>query len=252
MLSALAGGRLMGGRYGSPPAQIVALHGWMRTHADFDRTLDGLDAVAPDLPGFGATAPPPEGWGAPDYAGAVAPLLEAEAAPLVLVGHSFGGRVAVCLAASRPDLVSAVVLSGVPLLRPEGQVIAKPPLGYRAARALHRVGILSDARMERRRRRSGSADYRAATGVMREVLVRVINETSDGTYVRALDVLRCPVEFVWGELDTAASPRVAFEAASHVADGRTTVLDGIGHLTPVEAPDALRAAILRHVPSGRA
>ena len=34
------------------PAQVIALHGWMRNHADFDVVLSGLDAVAPDLPGF--------------------------------------------------------------------------------------------------------------------------------------------------------------------------------------------------------
>jgi pimeloyl-ACP methyl ester carboxylesterase len=241
----------MGGRYGTPPARVVALHGWMRTHADFDRTLTGLDAVAPDLPGFGATAPPPAGWGSAEYAEAVAPVLEAEAAPVVLLGHSFGGRVAVCLAASHPELVSALVLSGVPLLRPEGHAVTAPSLAFRAARALHRMGILSDARMEQRRRRSGSADYQAAAGVMRDVLVRVINETSDGTYVRALRALRCPVEFVWGALDTAAPVQVARQAAEHSATASTTVLEGVGHLTPLEAPDALRDAIRRHAPSAR-
>ncbi|MBW3669386.1 MAG: alpha/beta hydrolase, partial [Actinobacteria bacterium] len=174
MLKAFAGGRLFGSLHGTPPPRVVALHGWARTHRDFDATLAGLDALALDLPGFGATPPPPEPWGAAAYAAAVAEAVEA---PAVIVGHSFGGRVAVHLAVARPDLVRALVLTGVPLLRPPGAVRRKPNPAFRVARALHRRGLVSDARMEAMRQRYGSADYRAAQGVMRAVHVTAVNET---------------------------------------------------------------------------
>jgi len=244
VLSDLGGG-LLGGRYGEAPAQVVALHGWRRTHTDFDRVLEGLAAVAPDLPGFGAGAEPPEAWGAAGYAEAVVAACPAD--PVVVVGHSFGGRVALLLAARYPGRVRALVLTGVPLFRPAGSRPPTPGLGHRVARTLHRVGVLSDDRMEARRRRSGSEDYRQASGTMRAVLVRAISETDDGTYRRALVGLRCPVELVWGEGDTAASVAVAREAAELVAGSRLTVLPGVGHLTPTEAPAALRAAVLRHL-----
>src|SRR5712692_8093250 len=109
------------------------------------------------------------------YSEAVAPVLEGESPPLVLVGHSFGGRVAVCLAAARPELVSGLVLSGVPLLRPPGVPLARPSLRFRLAKTLNRAGVVSDARMEARRRRSGPPDYRSAAGVMRDVFVTVVN-----------------------------------------------------------------------------
>jgi pimeloyl-ACP methyl ester carboxylesterase len=223
---------------------VVALHGWRRDHRDFGPVTAGLDAVAPDLPGFGATAPPPAVWGAADYAAAAAPLCE-EGPPVVLVGHSFGGRVAVMLAASRPEVVTAVVLTGVPLFRPQGHRSPRPRPAYRAARRLHRLGVISDARWEQYRRRRGSDDYRAATGVMRDVLVRLISETDDGTYRRALSSIACPVELVWGEGDTAAPVVVAAEAEGLLADARLTVLPGVGHLVPTDAPAALRAAVDR-------
>jgi pimeloyl-ACP methyl ester carboxylesterase len=223
---------------------VVALHGWRRTNADFDAVLMGLDGVAPDLPGFGQAAPPDQAWGAADYAEAVRGLCE-EGAPVVLVGHSFGGRVAVMLAAAHPDRVAGLVLTGVPLWRLEGTKPPQPSLAHRTARALHRIGLISDSAWEKRRTRSGSDDYRAASGVMRDVLVRVIAETNDGTYRAALTTVTCPVELVWGELDTAAPPAVAREAADLLPNAKLTVLPGTGHLIPTEAPVALRAAIER-------
>jgi pimeloyl-ACP methyl ester carboxylesterase len=224
---------------------VVALHGWRRNHADFDAVLAGLDAVAPDLPGFGATPPPPAAWASADYATAVLPLC-GEGPPVVLVGHSFGGKVAVTLAAAHPERVAALVLTGAPVLRAADQPRPRASVAHRMARGLHRAGLISDARMEARRRNAGSDDYRAAEGVMRDVLVRSIAEMDDGTYRRALGTLRCPVELVWGERDTAAPPAVAHESAALIADATVTVLPGIGHLTPTDAPAELRAAIDRH------
>jgi pimeloyl-ACP methyl ester carboxylesterase len=241
MLKAFAGGRLFGTVHGTPPARVLALHGWARTHRDFDAVLHGLDALALDLPGFGATPPPGEPWGGGDYAAAVAPVLDDGGEPVVVVGHSFGGRVAVHLAAARPDAVRALVLTGVPLVRPPGAVRRRPALAFRLARTLHRRGLLGDDRMEALRQRYGSADYRAAEGVMRAVHVKAVNET----YEEQLRALRCPVELVWGADDADVPAAVAEAAAALVADVRVTVLPGVGHLVPTSAPDLLRAAVDR-------
>jgi len=247
VLTSLPGG-LLGARHGEPPARVVALHGWARTHADFDAVLPGLGAVAPDLPGFGATAAPATAWGSADYARACRPLC-AEGPAVVLIGHSFGGRVALLVAAEYPEVVAALVLTAVPLLRPGGAKAPSTPLRYRVARRLNRVGVISDGRMEAVRRRNGSADYRAARGVMRDVLVRLTAETNDGTYRRALTRVRCPVEFVWGAEDRDTPPGIVEEAAALVPGGaaRVTILPGVGHLTPTQAPAELHAALVRRL-----
>jgi pimeloyl-ACP methyl ester carboxylesterase len=122
VLKAFDGGRLFGSVHGVGPPAVLALHGWGRTSADFDAVLGGLDAVALDLPGFGATPPPAEPWGATGYAAAVAPVLGEAAGPVVVLGHSFGGRVAVHLAAAHPDEVAGLVLTGAPLVRPAARL----------------------------------------------------------------------------------------------------------------------------------
>src|SRR4051812_38815028 len=111
MLTAFDDGRLFGATTGDGHPWVLALHGWQRTHRDFNRVLDGVAAVALDLPGFGASPPPPQPWGGAEYAAAVAPVLERFDQPPVVLGHSFGGRVAVHLAAAYPERVHALVLT---------------------------------------------------------------------------------------------------------------------------------------------
>ncbi|MGH9150487.1 MAG: alpha/beta fold hydrolase, partial [Acidimicrobiales bacterium] len=136
MLKAFASGQLFGASLGAARPRVLGLHGWGRDHSDLLGALGGFDAMAVDLPGFGATPAPRDGWGAAAYAAAVEPVLDEMAGPAVVVGHSFGGRVAVHLAAAHPDRVGAVVLAGVPLLRLPGPR-RRPPLAFRAGRALH-------------------------------------------------------------------------------------------------------------------
>lgn len=226
----------------------MALPGWRRAHGDFGPVAAKLPRalVALDLPGFGASPQPDEAWSTASYAEVVAEVV-AEVigdvgSPVVVVGHSFGGRVAVRLAASRPGLVRGLVLSGVPLVSdPRRRAPAAAPRGYRLVRSLHRRGLVSEERLERARRRYGSADYRASNGVMRDVLVKAVNETYDD----ALAQLRCPVELVWADDDSEVPVEVAEEIRSRIAGARLTVCPGAGHLLPLTAPDALAEAIER-------
>ena len=247
MLKAFAGGRLFGARYGTAPPKVLALHGWQRSHLDFEAVLQArdpqgraLDAVALDLPGFGATPPPETAWGSAQYAAALVPVLEEIGHPVVVLGHSFGGRIALHLASAEPSRVRALVLTGVPQITSSEQR-ARPNVRYRAIRSLARAHLLSPGRLERARDRYGSADYRAASGVIREVLVKVLAER----YEQMLPGLAMPAELVWGERDTAAPPALAARAAMLLPDARLTVLEGVGHLVPIECPNALRDALER-------
>ncbi|MDQ6910276.1 MAG: alpha/beta fold hydrolase [Actinomycetota bacterium] len=217
---------------------MLALHGWGRDHRDWSGALSGLDALVLDLPGFGASPPPPEPWGSAEYASALAPILDELVAPAVVVGHSFGGRVAMQLAARAPERVGALVLSGVPLARRRGG--GRPRLGFRAVRALHRAGVVGDERMESARQKYGSDDYRRAEGVMRSVLVKAVAEDYD----EVLAAVECPVELVWGVDDTAAPVAGARAAATRLRRANLTELTG-DHFACFAQPDELRAAVER-------
>jgi pimeloyl-ACP methyl ester carboxylesterase len=245
VLKSFAGGRLLGATWGSGPATVLALHGWGRSHADFDPVLaaagPGVAAVGLDLCGFGATPPPPEAWGSPEYAEAVAAVFEDSvlADRVTIVGHSFGGRIALHLGGLVPDRIERMVLTGVPLLD-RADRRSQVPRPYRVARRLHRWGLLGDARMEALRQRHGSPDYRAATGVMRDVFVRVLHED----YRQAMAGIPCLADLVWGEADTETPLEMAQRAVGLFPSASLTVLDGIGHFVPTEAPDGLARFIV--------
>jgi pimeloyl-ACP methyl ester carboxylesterase len=76
---------------------------------------------------------------------------------------------------------------------------------------------------------------------MRDILVRTLAED----YTEALAAVRCPVELVWGDDDTAAPLTVAVQAQRELSDARLVVCQGAGHLTPLTVPGELRAAVER-------
>jgi pimeloyl-ACP methyl ester carboxylesterase len=234
-LKAYADGKLFAESVGEHP-RILALHGWGRRGADFRSALAGLSYLAPDLPGFGASPPPQQVMGSEGYAAAVEPLLGDLSGRSVLVGHSFGGRVALRLATSRPELFAGLLLTGAPLLR---GAVSQPSLRYRIGRWAGRAGLISSAALERLRQRHGSVDYRTAQGVMRGVLVSTTNESYDDE----LEALRLPTILLWGENDPEVSVDVARTIGRRIEGAEIQVLAGVGHQVPIEAPQALRESV---------
>ena len=221
-----------------PVVPIVYLHGWGRSRHDFAYIASQRPGMSLDLPGFGSSVRPPVAMDSRGYAKQVLEAITEWAGPekAVLVGHSFGGRVAIQIAASSPRSVRGMIIAGTPLFRKEST--GKPPLFYRAARRLNRLGLASDARLESFRQRYGSADYLAATGVMRETLIKVVNES----YETELAQIRCPTAFVWGQTDTAAPVEDARQA-HQIVDGSVLEERDCGHDIHLEHPELIVEAI---------
>lgn len=223
MLTTLGSSTWVGEKFGGAPPAVIALHGWGRSGADFARILAGHNALALHLPGFGSAPPPPEPWSPADYADQLAQAM-AGLAPQVVVGHSFGGRIAVRLAARHPHLVSALVLTGVPLTRVAPATGISP--AFALAKRLHRWGLVSEKAMEKNRQRYGSSDYRNARGVMREILVKTVAED----YLEDAVAVVAPVTLVWGERDGPAPVAAARKSLDYFPHATLRVVTGAAHL----------------------
>lgn len=216
----------------SAALQVVWGHGWGQDHRVFLGLVRGLEQQAShtliDFPGFGRSPPPPAVWGTADYADAIASLIAAAPrARRLWVGHSFGCRVGLQLAARHPELVDGLFLIAAAGLQPSRPPLVRLTIAakvalFKALKTLDRLGLDVAALKDR----FGSADYRAA-GPMRPVLVKVVRE--DLTDVAR--AVRCPVWLIYGALDTQTPPALGERLASLLPNAHLQVLPRVDHDT---------------------
>ena len=119
-------------------------------------------------------------WGSDEYGRCIGEMLTAAGFPSVLcaIGHSFGGKVAVHLALQGAVRVDSLMLVGtpgarLPLSEETQRRIARVKRGKKFARML--PGPIRRS-IEARYAKLGSEDYRNASGTLREILVKTVNE----------------------------------------------------------------------------
>ena len=269
-------GRITGLRGGEPGApRVLALHGWLDNAASFvplAAHLHGIDLVAPDLPGHGASAHLPPGA---DYSFAVAVNAVLDIADALgwdrfaLLGHSMGAGISSLVAAACPQRVErlvAIEALGALAEAPE-RTVERLRDAVAATRALPRksLRVFPDldgrgSRAHGRRRRRLAAAERAAAKLLVERGVAPV----EGGFVWSSDPrLTLPAD---AAPDRAADPRpgrrhrmpdagdlrrpaaglparaAATRARRLLPRGELVVLDG-GHHLHMEDPAAVAAAI---------
>ncbi len=183
-----------------------------------------------DFPGFGASPRPDSAWTTADYADLAARWLAANGTghPVVWVGHSFGCRVGIQLAARHParlDRMMLIAAAGLPRHRSPLQRAKFKGRVY-GYKALKRLAPLAGVSQDQLREKFGSADYKAA-GAMRDILVKVVNE--DLTH--EAERISCPVYLIYGARDAETPPEIGQRLASLIATSKIDVIDGLDHYT---------------------
>ncbi|MDR3207792.1 MAG: alpha/beta hydrolase [Oscillospiraceae bacterium] len=221
---------------------LLFLHGWGVGADSYTPLLTHLAArfrvVAPDLPGMGGTLEPTEPWGVGDYAAFVRAFAAALGlAPRVLMGHSNGGRVLLKL---QSDPAIAFPADKMVLIDSAGIRPRHPPLYYVKVYAYKTGKVLLTPFPGLKRRlqtNAGSADYRAASPVMRGTLSRLVG--ADLTPL--LPAVRPGALLLWGDRDTATPLRDGRLMAAGIPGAGLALLPGGGHWAVLEQlPLALR------------
>jgi pimeloyl-ACP methyl ester carboxylesterase len=217
-------------------APVLMLHGW-GANLDLLRPLaarlatQGYPVYAPDLPGFGATPPPPVAWGVYDYADFALAYLDAAkiAGPAHLFGHSFGGRLGLILGANHAERFINMALADSAGVRSRPHPLTAARLrAYKAARASLRgagLGGLADRLSAWYGARYGSSDFQAASGVMRETFVRVVGED----LLPLAAQVRLPTLLLWGDRDDDTPLWQAKLLEQTIPDAGLVVFEGAGH-----------------------
>lgn len=189
-------------RHSKSKAQLVFLHGWgadARSLLPLAHLLkDEFDVYMSDLAGFGQAEQPPAVWTTFDYAKDLESFLKTlPDKKTILIGHSFGGRVAIQAGALSIKKIAGIVLVGG----------AGFPLPKSFIKKVYLWGLsliprcIKDLPFIQRCAR-GSADYNASSAIMRQILKNVVNEDLTETAKK----ITVPTLLLYGQNDTATPP----------------------------------------------
>lgn len=199
---------------------IVLLHGWgqniemMRPIGD--NFQDRFRITILDFPGFGESEEPKEAWTIEDYELMLEEFLKnVNVKKPIVIGHSFGGRVAIRYSARNP--ISKLVLFGSPCIRIQEEL----SLGVKILKKLKTLPGLNDLG-EYMKKFIGSRDYKAASPIMRQTLVNVVNEDLS-KFAREIEE---PTLLIWGTNDTEAPLNEAKELEKIMLDAALITLPG--------------------------
>lgn len=225
---------------------VLALHGWGGSIKSFWPVAEALAPLGYqvhvlDLPGFGKTQRPSETWGVADYTQFVVQYLDANKLDQVyILGHSFGGRIGLILAADHPERVRKMVLADAAGLRtpPTFRQQIRMLLARAVRGTLNRLGMatLRERLQARYNERYASEDYLNA-GALRDTFLRVIEQdlTEFATRVQA------PTVLIWGSQDTDTPLWQGRKLEQLIPDAGLIVFQGAGHFSYLERlPDYVR------------
>ena len=175
--------------------RLLILHGWGDSLRAFDLVTEALSKnfqlILLDLPGFGQSSSLPHPFTLDDYAQTVEKFLTAlEINEVSVLGHSFGGAIAVKLAIFS-NKVRRLVLEDSSGIRNKSLSIKLKIYIYKILKL-----ILSERYREKLRHILGSSDYRDA-GVLRSTLVKIVSE--DLQHVASK--IAIPTLMIWGRND---------------------------------------------------
>lgn len=219
-------------QYGNDKGKnIVLLHGWgqniemmnpigKRLEKDFYITVI-------DLPGHGKSKEPKTEYNIYDYYEIVKKLLDKlNIKNPILIGHSFGGRISIVYAAK--EKVDKLVLLAAPFKKST----KSDTLKVKVLKFLKKVPVINKL-APYMKTKIGSRDYKAASPIMRQILVNTVNEDLE-QYLRDIKI---PTLLIWGTNDREASIEDAKYAEDIMDNAGLVIYEGCTHYAYLERID---------------
>ena len=185
---------------------LIMLHGWGQSYNCFEYLMDiykeNFNVIAIDLPGFGKSQEPNIPYTIYDYEEVLYQFIKIlNLKNVIILGHSFGGRIAIIYASKRKDNLDKIILTGAAGIKPRRTIEAKVKgYHYKFMKLITKTPIFCQFRQDLLEN-SGSVDYKAASVMMKKVLINVVNE--DLKYL--LNDIQCDTLLFWG-IDDDATP----------------------------------------------
>lgn len=217
---------------------LLLLHGWGVDSQIWQPIIPHLDGtfkvIAVDLPGFGQSDPPPKPWGVFDYADFVKDFIDdLELKSVTLLGHSFGGRIAIATASLDPKGLKKLILISSAGIKPKRGL--KYYSFFTLAKVLGTVLKLPTIKgfqpyfRQKLYQLLGEHDYETA-GPLKETFLKVINQDLT-SILRSIEV---PTLIVWGEDDREVPLSDAQKMQLLIKNSKLEIIKNAGHFCFLE------------------
>lgn len=229
---------------------ILILHGWesfAKRWAQVKEILarQGIEVFVPDLPGFGENPPPKESWSVDDYVEWVKNFTQGFT-PFFLLGHSFGGRLAIKFAAKYPGKISGLILvSSAGIKESKSQLERLTFLtGVEIFNSIFGLPILNKFKPFLRkifyRYILKKTDYLETKGAMKETFKKIVGED----LTPYLSQIKTPTLIIWGMQDKITPLKDAYLIKENIKNSKLKILENVGHTPHLETPGKLVEIIL--------
>jgi len=232
---------------------LLILHGWGGSSDSWIGVQEilakqGYKVICPDFPGFGKSFIPPEIWGIDDYTKWLSDfVISQNFKKFFLLGHSFGGRIAIRFAKDCPEKLKGLILCDSAGIKPKlgvktritffiariGNAIftSKPLIRFKdTARNLFYIFL---------RHR----DYAKAEGTMKEIIKKVLEED----LLPDLSKIKTKTLIIWGKEDKIVPVNQAHIFKEKIPDSKLEIIPKVGHSPHLEVPEKLFEILLKFI-----
>ena len=233
---------------GGDAIPIVFLHGVGSDKSVWRPQLDHFAAerraIAFDYPGYGDSDPARDGTTRDDYAaGILSAMLELGVARAHICGLSLGGVVAIAMHAAAPDRCASLILADTFAVHPDGQAIYDRSIAASSdlrAMAEARVDVLLAQPADPAVRSEVVETMARIDPAAYRIGAEAVWLADQGTRAHAT---RVPTLVVCGSDDKVTPPALSLALTQLIAGARSELIEGAGHLSNLERPDAFNSIV---------
>ena len=232
--------------------KILILPGWGSNSGRWQRVKElleekGIEVLVLDLPGFGITPSPNIAWGRDDYINWIFQKIKEKDWPKFnLLGHSFGGGLAVKIATNFSEHIEKLILCSPAIIKRRS--IIKIYLFYWVAYVGKKIFSLPGLKIfyplsqKLIYKLAGARDYYLADGIMKEVMKKIGKEDSlEGL----LEKIKIKTLILWGKRDDVLPLKDAYLIKEKIRDSELKIISKARHSPHREAPEELVKSILQ-------
>ncbi len=228
---------------------FLVLHGWGSNSDRWASVAEeiskkGFKVIVPDLPGFGKSDALSTAWNMNNYVKWVEDFIkEIKVGEFYLMGHSFGGALAVKLTIKRPQDVKRLFLVAAASVRKR---TTKKWAFNNISKVIKKLSFLPFYNFFRKSfykfiiRKS---DYPYVEGLMKETFKNVISEDLS----QFTGFIRTPTVIIWGDKDESTPVEDAYFMNKKIRNSKLAIIKGAGHILNKECPEVLIEKILENI-----